>query len=213
MAEPSSVPRRELRDPGVLRALSHPLRLTLLEELANLGQATATELAERIGESPANCSWHLRQLAKYDLIEEGTGGTGRQRPWRWINQSIGVGDPGDDDPAEFTHARDGLLDVLLSREVEALRAWMATKDTAPAEWSEASFVTQSLHWMTLRELAVFKAELEALVERHILDRLDRADPQNRPESSQPVRFVAWSIPAKPAPELPSDNPPPTEEEQ
>jgi DNA-binding transcriptional ArsR family regulator len=213
MSEPSSVPRRELRDPGVLRALSHPLRLTLLEELANLGQATATELAERIGESPANCSWHLRQLAKYDLIEEGTGGTGRQRPWRWINESIGVADQSDDDEPEFTQARDALLDVLMSREVNAWRTWQATESRAPKQWSDASFGEVSLHWMTVEELAEFKADIRAVVDQHILSRLDRADPARRPADARPVRFIAWSIPSGRPDELPPSNPPPPEEEQ
>ena len=58
--------------------MAHPVRLRLLAELADLGQATATELAERTGESPANCSWHLRQLARYGFIEEAESGAGRR---------------------------------------------------------------------------------------------------------------------------------------
>lgn len=200
--EQPDVPRREVRDPRVLRALSHPLRLTLLEHLATLGEATATELAERIDESPANCSWHLRQLAKYGLIEEATGGTGRQRPWRWINQSIGVGSPTGDDSPEFIHAREGLLDVLLDREVAAYKTWRATESLAPQEWSDASVTNQSLHWMTVEELAAFKDDFYDLVDRHIMARLDRADPERRPADARAVRFVAWSFPAVPPADLP-----------
>jgi DNA-binding IclR family transcriptional regulator len=47
-----------------------------------IAPATATQLAERVGESPANCSWHLRQLARYGFVEEAGGGTGREGPWR-----------------------------------------------------------------------------------------------------------------------------------
>lgn len=202
MTQQPDVPRREVRDPSVLRALSHPLRLSLLEQLATVGQATATELAERVDESPANCSWHLRQLAKHGLIEEAEGGTGRQRPWRWINQSLGVANPTGDDPPEFTHAREALLDVLTSREVAAFQTWRATESLAPQEWSDASFANQSLHWMTVEELAAFKADLNKVIERHIMDRLDRADPERRPADSRPVRFVAWSFPAVPPQELP-----------
>ena len=35
-----------------------------------------------MGESPANASFHLRQLAKYGFVEEAEGGTGRRRPWK-----------------------------------------------------------------------------------------------------------------------------------
>ena len=56
-----------------MRALAHPVRLALLEVLADAGQLTATEAGERIGESPANASFHLRQLAKYGFVEEAEG--------------------------------------------------------------------------------------------------------------------------------------------
>lgn len=213
MVEQPDALRREVRDPRVLRALSHPLRLSLLEHLATLGEATATELAERVDESPANCSWHLRQLAKYGLIEEAQGGVGRQRPWRWINQSLTVADPVGDDSPEFTHAREGLLDVLTSREVAAFQAWRASESLAPREWSEASFANQSLHWMTVEELAAFKAEIYEVVDRHIMNRLDRADPAHRPADARAVRFVAWSFPAVPPHELPQSSSQTAEEEQ
>jgi hypothetical protein len=37
---------------------------------------------QRIGETPNNCSFHLRQLARYGFVEEAGGGKGRARPWR-----------------------------------------------------------------------------------------------------------------------------------
>src|SRR4051794_28456250 len=73
---------RELTDPKAMRALAHPVRLALLEALADAPTPTATEPGERVGESPANASFHLRQLAKYGVVEEAEGGTGRRRPWR-----------------------------------------------------------------------------------------------------------------------------------
>src|SRR3954454_18748236 len=75
-------PPRELTDPKAMRALAHPVRLALLEALTDAGPLTATEAGEKVGESPANASFHLRQLAKYGFVEEAEGGTGRRRPWR-----------------------------------------------------------------------------------------------------------------------------------
>jgi len=46
------------------------------------GPLTATRAAELLGESSGTCSFHLRQLAKYGLVEEAGGGTGREKPWR-----------------------------------------------------------------------------------------------------------------------------------
>jgi hypothetical protein len=73
---------QELRDPRAMRALAHPVRLALIDALSLDGELTATQAAQIVGESPANCSFHFRQLAKYGFVEEAGRGTGRQRPWR-----------------------------------------------------------------------------------------------------------------------------------
>src|SRR3954451_17637636 len=72
----------EVRDPKAMRALAHPVRISLLEALTEHRQLTATEAGEIVGESPANASFHLRQLAKYGFVEQAEGGTGRRRPWK-----------------------------------------------------------------------------------------------------------------------------------
>src|SRR4051794_34065627 len=73
---------RRLSDPRELQALAHPVRLGIMELLTVAGPLTATELADRLDETPANCSWHLRKLAEHAFVEEAGGGIGRQRPWR-----------------------------------------------------------------------------------------------------------------------------------
>src|SRR3954466_8129577 len=87
----------ELTDPRALRAVAHPIRLELIGLLRRSGPLTATEAAARIGESPASCSFHLRQLAKYGLVEEAGGGRGRQRPWRATAPLTSWPPAGDDD--------------------------------------------------------------------------------------------------------------------
>lgn len=165
MSESNQIPRRELRDPRALRAMAHPVRLRIMEELAQLGQATATELSERLGESAANCSWHLRQLARYGFIEEAGGGTGRQRPWKVVAQSLSFAKPEQGD-TELAYAGDAAAEVLLGRELEALRAWRDTRHEAPEQWQDAAFVSQSWDWLTADELAAFQADYEALIERY-----------------------------------------------
>src|SRR6202034_4268220 len=80
-----SVPGRtvtRLTDPRALRAYAHPVRMKLVGLLRTEGPLTATRAAELLGESSGTCSFHLRQLAKYGLVEEDGGGTGREKPWR-----------------------------------------------------------------------------------------------------------------------------------
>jgi hypothetical protein len=69
-------------DSGALRALAHPLRVKIYDILSQYGPQTASSLAERLGESSGSTSYHLRALAKQDLIREADDrGTGRERWW------------------------------------------------------------------------------------------------------------------------------------
>src|SRR3954447_2036414 len=72
----------ELTDPRAMRALAHPVRMALIGLLRREGPMTATQAAERLGESSGTCSFHFRQLAKYGFCEEAGGGRGREKPWR-----------------------------------------------------------------------------------------------------------------------------------
>jgi hypothetical protein len=66
-----------------LRALAHPLRLRLLELAAAEGAITTSLAAARTGESTANCSFHLRLLARHGfLVGTGAGRDRRERPLR-----------------------------------------------------------------------------------------------------------------------------------
>ena len=91
MSEP--YPRRH--DPTVLRAIAHPTRNRILHELEASGSLRAADVA-RLLEIPANqASFHLRQLAKYGLIEPAPDEArdGRDRVWRrnasgWAHQIV-----------------------------------------------------------------------------------------------------------------------------
>jgi DNA-binding transcriptional ArsR family regulator len=187
---------RELRDPRALRALAHPVRLSLLEQLLTHGPSTATELAERLQqESPANCSWHLRQLARHGFIEEAGKGPGRQRRWRLIPQQATV-DPAAKDSPELLRAEDAVDEVVLEREVAALRRWRSERRREPAQWREGSFALHSLGWLTASEMAALQADLAATIARHPIHSPDRLDAASRPEGARPVRLTAWLIPAE-----------------
>ena len=79
----TSEPRSErILDAGALRALAHPLRVRLYDILSQYGPQTASSLAELTGESTGATSYHLRALARHDLIREVEGrGTARERWW------------------------------------------------------------------------------------------------------------------------------------
>src|SRR6476659_2249670 len=83
MSDPPDGNDRELRfaDARAMRALAHPARVAILDYLFKHGPATATQCAEIAGESPSDCSFHLRTLAKWGFVEA-LPARGRNRPWR-----------------------------------------------------------------------------------------------------------------------------------
>jgi DNA-binding transcriptional ArsR family regulator len=183
--------QRKLRDPRELRVLAHPVRMRLRQALYEKGTATATELAEMIGESPANCSWHLRQLAKYGFVEETGGGTGRNRPWRPASHTLSWGDS--DETGELAAASDDLSVRFAEQEFAGLRDWQAWRRTDPPEWQDAANWVQSIDWLTADELKELNEALTAVVIRHT----ERRDPAKRPKGARRVRMFAWAVPAAP----------------
>lgn len=176
--------------------------MRLRQALYERGTATATELAEMIGESPANCSWHLRQLAKYGFAEEAGGGTGRNRPWRPTSHTLSWGDS--DEAGEVAAASDQLSAMVYDQEFAGLRDWQAWRRTDPPEWQDAASFAQSFAWLTVEELTELNEAFAALALRN-RERL--RDPSKRPPGARRVRVFASAVPAaplsaEPAPEAP-----------
>jgi DNA-binding transcriptional ArsR family regulator len=82
---------RRLHDPSVLKAISHPLRVRILYELTTVAGARASDLAREIGVQANLVSFHLRQLAKYGLVEEAPelARDKRERVWR-VSSTAGI---------------------------------------------------------------------------------------------------------------------------
>jgi hypothetical protein len=101
---------------------SHPVRVALLDLLAEVGTVTSTEPARKLGHSSGVCSFHLRQLARHGLIEEVPRTGGRARPWRlrWER-------PGEPEPSGFE---------TVSRELEdeSYQQWLSHREQAPPDW-------------------------------------------------------------------------------
>ena len=182
--------RRHLTSPTELRALSHPTRLTLLTLLDEEGPLTATEAGERIGESPANASFHLRTLAKYGYVEEAPGGRGRQRPWQVVRRANDI--PGDELSAEAKLAAGALLELIRDRDNDRLRAYGQTRDHFPKEWrSAATEMRMSLH-LTAAELAELGERIEDLLQPYV----EGTAGEDRRPGTLPVAFGLFAVPTR-----------------
>src|SRR5215467_2058846 len=76
--------RRRITEPAALEALAHPVRLELMNYLMSSGPATASACARAVGDTPSNCSYHLRTLARFGLVGEVASADGRERPWQTL---------------------------------------------------------------------------------------------------------------------------------
>src|SRR3954467_6520469 len=79
----------KLDDPGALKALAHPARLSVVDELYQGSERTSSELAELTGLSPSAMSYHLRALERWGIVERGEEREdGRERPWRAAGRTL-----------------------------------------------------------------------------------------------------------------------------
>ncbi len=183
-------PRTRISDAQSLRALAHPARVALIEALAVHGSLTATEASELIGESPSNCSFHLRQLARFGLIEPTPSSDARQRPWQVVDGGIGV-DVSQLDDAEFNAAAASVNELWIARQAAAETEWTRRSAQETKSWREAAFSDLTMRWLTVEELA----RLHERVDELLLEFRDRRDPANRPADTRPVRAYFSAFPA------------------
>jgi predicted transcriptional regulator len=187
----ADLPHLEVRDPKVMRALAHPLRMALLEAIGNAETRTltATEASELLGESPANCAFHLRTLAKYGFVEEAGGGRGRERPWRLRYRGLELAPPWQDTEARLAaHAVASVwIDRWLARARERL---MRIIGYSPA-WQEATLASQMDLYLTAQEAKDLGAAMHKLVEPY---QERRDDPSLRPPGGAHFELMLFGYP-------------------
>jgi hypothetical protein len=188
MADPSRA-RRELRDPRVLRAMAHPFRLRLLDLIVRRGTLTSAEAADATGENTGNCSFHLRQLAKYGFIEPAQSRDGRERRWKRVEGGEHIPD---DLPPDATRAASEAMKVILDRSFAEIVAWLDSLDQLPRAWQRGAVADEELLYLTADELRELSHAVVALLARH---RRRTTQPSLRPKGSRPIRAFAALVPA------------------
>jgi predicted ArsR family transcriptional regulator len=191
MAEREARSVKRMTDPRALRALAHPMRLSLLGLLRTEGPLTATRAGELLGESSASCSFHLRQLAKYGLVEEAGGGRGRERPWRATAMFTDV--PTVTDSPELDAASGLFRSLVAERYYEHMMGWLEARADEPAEWQQAALMSDVLLYLTPAELAELGERVDRLLDRY-LDRMTR--PELRPPGARLVSYIQFGAPAQ-----------------
>jgi DNA-binding transcriptional ArsR family regulator len=158
-------PRKRIEDVELLRALAHPLRSALLNHLTAVGPRTASECAEAVGSTASNCSWHLRQLAQYGLVERAEGEDGRERPWRARQVGLEMGELADD-PAHRA-AQLGVVGATLTHEQELTQRYLDSLDALDPAWRAAAGLSTYALRVTPAELTRLTEAIDALVRPYI----------------------------------------------
>ncbi|SOE02540.1 winged helix-turn-helix domain-containing protein [Blastococcus haudaquaticus] len=139
MADPPPGAAIDVHDVRALRALAHPLRMSLLATLRSDGPSTASRLAERLGESSGATSYHLRQLAGFGFVEEVPDeGTTRERWWRALHRSTRWNTEDFLDEPGGPEIVDELTDRLVAHQRRMLAAFAAERERADAAWRAAA---------------------------------------------------------------------------
>jgi predicted transcriptional regulator len=196
--------RLNLTDPKAIRALAHPVRWALLEALGQAGTLTATQASEMLHESPANCAFHLRTLAKYGFVEEAGGGRGRERPWRQTYDGMSL-QTGPDDPPAVQAAAQALNQVWTDRMLTRAQRSLTSSAAWPKALLETLGANLTREYVTAEEARELHTEIQ-----QAFDRLfgadgrfaDRRNPKLRPADAIPIEWVLLAYPVPDLPPLP-----------
>jgi DNA-binding transcriptional ArsR family regulator len=180
----------ELTDPKTMRALAHPARIAIWTHLGLRGPATATECAQIAGLSPSACSYHLRTLARYGLVEEDrdSAADGRERPWRARMIAFNISTGPDVPPATTLASR--LLVENMRAAAEDIRVKYVTRASEyPADWQAAAGELFSVAHVTPGELERMREQVVEVMAPYL-----RLEPGSRPAGARPVRIMLDMFP-------------------
>ncbi|MEW1722375.1 helix-turn-helix domain-containing protein [Streptomyces sp. NPDC093109] len=187
---PDQDPRVHSLDARSLRGLAHPLRMQLLDALRFGGPATASRLAEKLGESSGATSYHLRQLAAHGFIEDAPEqGKGRERWWKAVHRGMRFDDAllTDANP-EVRGAADLYLHQIATTQTRDLSTWLGNRQSRP-EWNSAWDMSSETLRLTPELTQELVGKMHALVETY----RDRALDEDSADAAQ-VRLHTRAFP-------------------
>jgi len=180
--------RRRITEPEAIEALAHPVRLELMDYLMAQGPATASTCARAVGDTPSNCSYHLRVLARVGLVEETSSADGRERPWRALVTGF---DADVDSEGELSPQAADLLALSLQRDQRLVREHLARRDELPRRWRTADVYSHYTLRLTPQEVTELTGKLDALIRPYIA-----ATREDAPRGSGIVRFGMQAFPTE-----------------
>jgi DNA-binding transcriptional ArsR family regulator len=183
----------KLDDPGALKALAHPARLAVVDELYQGSERTASELAELTGLSPSAMSYHLRALERWGIVERSDEREdGRERPWRAAGRTLSL------DPESIpVAAADVVAGTTLQHVRDLFRRWAAAEPGEAKAWRDAAGMSRGYFWLREEEVTELAADLRAVMKKHTADR----DAEHHPDGTRRVFMLFAIVPEAEPPRL------------
>lgn len=193
MSESEDVREGRKLDAGALRALAHPLRVQLFDILSQYGPQTASSLAERTGESSGATSYHLRALAKQDLIREIPGrGSARERWWERADKSVSFDSPEALASPAVRSATQLIMNEFLGRRHQQLMRHVAEGIASPDEHDDSTMISTANIHLTHEQAKDLIDRLSAVVSEVVAGaRGHEEDPDRSPFT---VRVDVFALP-------------------
>lgn len=181
--------RLVLTDPRAIRALAHPARQVIIDELYSGKVLTATECAELSGLTPSATSYHLRALERWGIVERAdTSADGRERPWRAPAQGLEVSTQSS---GAGRIASQAMIRSNIERVLEQFEA-MSGDDP----WDDLSKLNRSRLWLTRAETEQLDKELSDVIDRYRRGRTAT----NHPAGTRQVSTLLALVPTGEPPE-------------
>lgn len=179
-----------LRDPRAIKALAHPARLAVIDELFAGRRLTATECGEIAGLSASAMSYHLRALEKWGIVRRSEATTdGRERPWEAAGHGLTV------ESAEPRASAAGEA-ILVARQLDRQRAdilgWISNQDESSAPWYDSTVIASTVLWLDPAEAKQLSEDIAAAV-----GAIPQRTAADAPAGAQRVR-VSFSVVPVPA---------------
>lgn len=174
-----------------LKALAHPLRVEIFDLLSVHGPATASSLAERLGESSGSTSYHLRQLARHGFVREVEGrGTARERWWERVPGGVQLNVPDVANSATAQAVTRAVLRQWEQRRSSLLDDFVQHGFQAAPEWIEPSVLSTANLRLTKQQLAEVTASWEAWTAATLAPLRNQNLPGSRPVQ---IHFNAFPV--------------------
>lgn len=177
-----------LKGPSAMRALAHPARLTVVDELYQGNERTASELAELTGLTASAMSYHLRALEKHGIVQRAEPrDDGRERPWRAPATTLSWGaEESDEANAAKAVIESGYLEML----GDSLRRWALAETRETEGWQQVGSLNRSFLWLTEEEAVEFNRELFGVIKKYAGER----NAASHPEGTRGVACVVAVVP-------------------